>query len=93
MKLTAKALQLSRDDVPDQRPAADTIRRILSNFASIVQSIAELRNSYGTGHGKASHTVGLSPRHARLASGAAATVVAFLIETEKQRNQSMSALK
>lgn len=93
MKLTAKALQLSRDDVPDQRPAADTIRRILSNFASIVQSIAELRNSYGTGHGKASHTVGLSPRHARLASGAAATVVTFLIETEEQRKRSKPAPK
>ena len=59
MKITAKALKLSRDDVPNQRPAADTIKRILSNFASIVQNIAELRNSYGTGHGKASHTIGL----------------------------------
>lgn len=88
MKLTAKALKLSRDDVPDQRPASETIKRILSNFASIVQNIAELRNSYGTGHGKASHTLGLSSRHARLASGAAATLVAFLIETEEQRKQS-----
>lgn len=89
MKLTAKALKLSRDDVPDQRPAADTIKRILSNFASIVQNIAELRNNYGTGHGKASHTIGLSPRHARLASGAATTLVTFLIETEEQRKSTV----
>ena len=86
MKLTAKTLKLTRDDIPNQRPAAETIKRILSNFGSIVQSIAELRNDYGTGHGKPSHMVGLSPRHARLAAGAAATVVNFLRETDNHRS-------
>lgn len=35
------------------------------------QGVAELRNHYGTGHGKAAGTKGLQPRHAKLAVGGA----------------------
>ena len=53
--------------------AAETIKRLLSNLATITQGIAELRNKYGTGHGKVAKTKGLSPRHAKLAVGAASS--------------------
>jgi hypothetical protein len=53
VKLTAKELDLTPADIPDQAKASDTIKRLLSNLASITQGVAELRNHYGTGHGKA----------------------------------------
>lgn len=85
VKLTSRELQLTPSDIPDQARAADTIKRLLSNLATITQGIAELRNEYGTGHGKQASTRGLSSRHAKLAVGAATTLAVFLVETHRSR--------
>jgi hypothetical protein len=81
VKLTSKELQLTPDDIPDQAKAAETIKRLLSNLATITQGVSELRNQYGTGHGKHSGAKGLTSRHAKLAVGAASTLAVFLVET------------
>jgi len=84
-KLTLKQLELTPEDIPDRAKASETIRRLLSNLATITQGIAELRNYYGTGHGKDGTQKGLSARHAKLAVGAASTLAVFLSETHKAR--------
>jgi hypothetical protein len=84
VKLTAKELQLTPDQIPNKVKAVDTIKRLLGNLANITQGIAELRNQYGTGHGKAAGAKGLSPRHAKLAVGAASTLAVFLAETHNE---------
>jgi hypothetical protein len=60
---------------------------MLMNLATIVQGSAELRNAYGTGHGKSKTQARrrLRPRHARLAVGSAATLGTFLYETHEAR--------
>ena len=89
VKKTTAALQLSRDDVDPTVTAADTIRRILSSLAQIAQGTAELRNSYGTGHGRPGQSTGsLGPRHARLVVGATATLASFLYDTFLERGPS-----
>lgn len=80
-----KAVKLTPDDIPAAAKGAESIRVLLSNLASIAGRLAELRNLYGTGHGKAPSTEGLDARHARLAVGAATTLVAFLFETHRER--------
>jgi hypothetical protein len=85
VKLTAQQLKLTPEDVPDQAKAAETIKRLLSNLATITQGIAELRNHYGTGHGKDAKSKGLEPRHAKLAVGAASALAVFLVETHNAR--------
>jgi hypothetical protein len=85
VKLTAKTLALTPADIPEKAAAAESIRRLLSNLGTITMGIAELRNFYGTGHGKHAKTKGLLPRHARLAVGAASTLAMFLIETHETR--------
>jgi hypothetical protein len=87
IKLTAKVLELTPDDIPDKAKAVDTIRRLLSNLGTISQGIAELRNHYGTGHGKAAGAKGLGTRHAKLAVGAASTLAVFLAETHNERSR------
>ena len=89
MRKTVKVLKLTADDVDSNAPAAETVRRMLMNLATLTQGSAELRNSYGTGHGKSSarQSRGLTGRHARLAVGAAATLGAFLYETYEERLQ------
>lgn len=85
VKLTSKELELTPNDIPEKAKAIDTIKRLLSNLATITQGVAELRNHYGTGHGKAAGAKGLQPRHAKLAVGAAATLAVFLAETHNER--------
>jgi hypothetical protein len=69
VRLTVKQLKLTPDDVPETAKAADTIKRLLSNLATITQGIAELRNSYGTGHGKAAGSGGSIPATRNWLSG------------------------
>src|SRR5947209_5042830 len=57
----------------------------LNNLATISQGLAELRNPFGTGHGKDAGSRGLNKRHARLAVGAATTLGVFLFETHQER--------
>lgn len=87
VKLTSKELELTPADIPEKTKAADTIKRLLSNLATITQGVAELRNHYGTGHGKLAGAKGLQPRHAKLAVGAASTLAVFLAETHGQRRK------
>jgi hypothetical protein len=84
VKQTVKELKLTPDDIPDQAKAVDTIRILLSNLATITNGISELRNKYGTGHGKEVTAKGLQPRHAKLAVGAASTLAVFLAETHRE---------
>jgi len=85
VKLTRKELGLVSDGVPSAAKGSDVIRRLLSNLGSVAQGLAELRNLYGTGHGKTGKAKGLSARHARLAVGSAATLATFLLETHDER--------
>jgi len=90
VKKTANELQLTPSDIPDSAKAVENIRRILSNLATITNGISELRNKYGTGHGKEAGTKGLGPRHAKLAVGAASTLAVFLLETHQEKHKNKS---
>ena len=82
----SKELSLLRDDIPSKAKGADVIRRVLSSLNQISQGLAELRNLYGTGHGRSGRTTGIQPRHAKLAVGAATTLATFLMETHLERD-------
>ena len=83
-KETLKELKLVPEGIPEAARGADVIKRLLSNLGTIGNGLAELRGLYGTGHGKHGSSVGLSARHAKLAVGAASTLVVFLFETHKE---------
>ena len=83
MKETAKLLKLTPSDIPNETKAASSIKQILGSLSSVVQGIAEVRNEYGSGHGKDGKFKGLQPRHAKLAVGAASTLAIYLLETHE----------
>lgn len=85
VKETRKQLGLVPESIPSASKGSDSIQRILSSLGSVAQGVAELRNLYGTGHGKHGRVIGVSPRHARLAVGSAATLASFLLETHQDR--------
>ena len=88
IKETMKRLKLAPDNVPDSAKGAETIRVLLNNLGSVAGRLAELRNLYGSGHGKHAKASGLSARHARLAAGAAEALAVFLFDTHQERHQS-----
>jgi len=83
-KQTLKELKLVPENVPEAARGRDIIKRLLSNLGTIGNGLAELRGLYGTGHGHDGKAVGLRPRHAKLAVGAAATLATFLFETHQE---------
>lgn len=87
LKSAQSALELAPADIHAQKKGAEIIRRTLSNLGSVAIGIAELRNLYGTGHGKGQNHKGLTVRHARLAVSASATLCMFLLETYEAREE------
>ncbi|MGO4220788.1 abortive infection family protein [Lysobacter sp. TAF61] len=85
LKAVQGALELAPSGVDSAKRGAAVIKRTLSNLGSIAIGLAELRNLYGTGHGKGSRHRGLSARHARLAVSASAALCTFLMETFEGR--------
>ncbi len=81
VKAAQKALRLHPDLLAPSAKGVETISRVLSGLSQIAISTAELRNEYGTDHGRSRPTSGLGPRHAHLAVGAATTYCRMLLET------------
>ncbi len=85
VKETRKVLTLLPSDIDDSAKGAEVIRVLVNNLSTLLNALAEVRNLYGTGHGKHGRARGVRPRHARLAVGAAATLATFLFETHQAR--------
>ncbi|QQS42217.1 MAG: abortive infection family protein [Acidobacteriota bacterium] len=86
VKETMRRLKLLPSDIPSGSKGEKTVKAILGNLAMITQGMAELRNLYGTGHGKPGQHRQIPKRHARLAVGAATTLASFLFETFEDRS-------
>jgi hypothetical protein len=83
-KLVASALRLNAEAVPDSVKGSQAAQRTLRTLVTTIQSLAELRNELGLGHGRAKRSPALS-RHGRLAFNAAVAVVEFLLDTWQVR--------
>lgn len=84
VKQTAGVLELVPHSIAHHGKATETVKRLLSNLSSVSDGLAELRNRFGTGHGKEADVVGLARHHARLAVGCATTLAVFLWEAHTE---------
>ncbi len=84
-KMLLKELSLVPEGVEDNKRGSDLIKAILRSLGTIGNDLSQLRGLYGTGHGKPAKTQALQSRHAKLAAGAAATLVTFLFETHVEK--------
>ena len=78
---TLKLLNLTPKNIPDSDPVSENIKAVLGNLRGITTKLAEIRNPYGSGHGKSASFTGLETRHAKLAVGCSITFVTFLWDT------------
>lgn len=86
-KLALENLNLTPQSIDPKAKGADITKKILGNLGQIAHSMAELRNLYGTGHGKDGKSSGLQPRHARLAVTCVSAYAHFIFETFEDRNK------
>lgn len=80
VRATVKALKVVPDGLPASEKTEKTINVLINNLSAIGHHLAELRNPFGTGHGKDATHIGLEKHHARLAVGAASVLAAFLFD-------------
>jgi hypothetical protein len=78
MKKWRQATEAVASPDPLAQGSLDKAQAALGN---VVTFVAEWRNAYGSGHGKAKFPPGLRPRHARLAADAAETAIRFIATT------------
>lgn len=84
VKLTVKSLPVVPDGIEDKAKWEGTVVRLVNNLSSAGQSLAELRNAFGTGHGKDAGHKGLDTHHAKLIVHVATTVGVFLYEAHER---------
>ena len=86
LKKVQKALELAPGEIDAERRGADAIKRILSNLGAVAIGVAELRNLYGSGHGRSQRRV-VDARLARLVVGSGGTLCKFLLEKYEDRQK------
>lgn len=80
VRQTTKQLTIIPSGLANSEAIKKTITILINNLASIGHHLAELRNPYGTGHGKDANHIGLEIHHARLAVGVATALGVFLFD-------------
>lgn len=85
----AQLLALNTESVPESARGSQTSQTILRTLVTTANSLAELRNELGVGHGRSARSAALA-RHARLALNATVTVAEFVLDTWQTRIDSGS---
>ncbi len=78
---TMEALNLLPANIQETDQGADAIKAVLGNLRAIPSKLAEIRNPFGSGHGKSASFQGLEEHHAKLAVGSSITFVDFIWST------------
>jgi hypothetical protein len=80
-KATTNCLDFTPKEAGDPEKAEKAIRQILGGITSIVHGVAELRNGYGTGHGKDADFKGLEIKYAKLFVGIVSEIAILYLAT------------
>lgn len=84
---TMDALNLLPANVQETDQGADAIKAVLGNLRAIPSKLAEIRNPFGSGHGKSASFQGLEERHAKLAVGSSITFIDFIWSTYENQKK------
>jgi hypothetical protein len=81
LKHTTNNISIEPKDVTEPDKAKKSIQQILGGISAVVQGVSELRNLYGTGHGKEANFKGLEPKYAKLVVGVVSDIVLFYLSS------------
>lgn len=78
---TTATLDFKPKEAEDPEKADKSIRQILGGISTIIHGVAELRNAYGTGHGKDADFKGLDTKYAKLLVGVVSEIAIIYLAT------------
>ena len=81
LKATTNALDFTPKEAANPESAERSIKQILGGISSIVHGVSELRNSYGTGHGKDADFKALEAKYAKLLVAVVSEIVILYLST------------
>lgn len=81
LKATTSSLDFKPKEASDPDKAEKAIKQILSGIGTIVQGVSELRNGYGTGHGRNADFKGLETKYAKLLVGVVSEIAILYLAT------------
>ena len=81
MKQTLKLLNIPNENAETDLEEDRIMQKITGGLNGLSSGIIELRNHYGSGHGRSAKFNGLTKRHAELSVGASITLVRYLWDT------------
>ncbi len=81
LKHTTNSLDFKPKEADDPNAAEKSIKQILGGIQTIVHGITELRNAYGSGHGKDADFKGLESKYAKLFVGVVSEIAIIYLST------------
>jgi hypothetical protein len=84
LKETTSSRDFTPRGLPDAGKASTSVRQMLTGLASTVQAITELRNAFGSGHGKAADFKGLEPKYAKFVVSIVGEICLLLLGTNQE---------
>lgn len=81
LKETVGTLDFTSKGANEPQKAEASIKQVLAGLNTTVQGITELRNSYGSGHGKVADFKGLEPKYAKFIVSVVGEVCLLLLAT------------
>lgn len=79
LKLTFDSIELMQFRQSDSQNTLDkSLKKIKGGFCSVIMGVSEIRNEYGSGHGKTSDFLALDIKYAKLVANSAITISSFL---------------
>lgn len=81
VKQTLSSLNIPNKGVAMDLEEEKIVKQITGSLNGLSSGIIELRNHYGSGHGRSAKFNGLTKRHAELSVGASITLVRYLWDT------------
>src|SRR5699024_4477381 len=84
------ALAINADAVDGSKRGSDALRKAMRALSTLVQSVAEARNSIGDGHGSVNESPA-TPRHARLVFNSTVAVAQFIADTWHETSHEQKA--
>lgn len=86
-KETISRLNFKPKNAADPIKAETSIKRMLQGMSSVIQGVAEVRNEYGTGHGKDAGFKGLETQYAKFIVGSIAEILILLLAVNGEQTE------
>lgn len=82
-----KLVFIDKNKIEKPEEAEKSVKKLIGGTNSIIQGIAELRNAYGTGHGKCPEFKGLPTQYTQLVVSIVSDIAVFILQINGEQTE------